>query len=72
MMKYYFDYDDFGNSLLYHFSGVYLIVVFIVLQWISNRYSDRTIILWGIGLQIATYTWMLIVVPLFQPSTIIS
>ena len=41
MMKEYFDYGDFANSILYLSGGGLLILVFIVLTLLSKKFSDR-------------------------------
>jgi hypothetical protein len=67
MMKTYFNYGDFENSILYLSGGGELILVFVILTLASKKYSDKSIILVGICLNIVTYIWFISTVPRFQP-----
>ena len=66
VMKTYFDYDDFGNSVLYLLGGIELLLVSLLMTIISRRVSDRSFIFVGLVLNIVTYVWMLIVMPRFE------
>lgn len=65
MMKTYFDYGDFENSILYLSGGGELILVFIALTLASKKCSDRAMILFGIILNIITYIWFISTVPFY-------
>ena len=67
MMKTYFNYGDLENSILYLCGGGELILVFVLLTIASKRYTDRSLILFGIILNIITYIWFLCTVPKFEP-----
>ena len=66
-MKTYFNYDDFGNSVLYLLGGVELLIVSVLMTIVSRRVSDRSFIFAGLILNIVTYVWMLMFMPRFQP-----
>ena len=68
MMKEYFNYGDFANSILYLSGGGLLILVFIVLTLLSKKFADRSLILAGLVLNIVTYIWFLATVPYYQPN----
>ena len=65
MMKTYFNYGDFENSILYLSGGGVLILVFIILTLASKKFSDRILILFGLFLNILTYIWFLCTVPYY-------
>ena len=67
MMRTYFDYDDFANSILYLSGGGVLILVFLTLTFVSKKFLDRTLILFGLFLNIITYIWFLSTVPYYKP-----
>lgn len=67
MMMTFFNYSDFENSILYLLGGLELLVVSILMAIISKKVSDRSFIAFGIFISIATYVWMLIFIPRFQP-----
>merc|ERR1712086_1113430 len=48
MMRTYFDYDDFANSILYLSGGGVLILVFIALTFASKKFTDRSLIFFGL------------------------
>ena len=68
MMKEYFNYGDFANSILYLSGGGLLILVFIVLTLLSKKLADRSLILAGLVLNIVTYIWFLATIPYYQPN----
>ena len=67
MMKTYFNYGDFENSILYLSGGGVLIIVFILLTLASKKFKDRTMIFFGLILNIVTYVWFLSTVPYYKP-----
>ena len=67
MMKEYFNYDDFANSILYLSGGGLLILVFIALTLLSKKFSDRSMILVGLIMNIVTYIWFICTVPHYKP-----
>ena len=71
MMRIFFNYGDFANSILYLCGGFQLIAVFIVLTFASKKFSDRSLIAVGIVINIIAYLWFLILVPTFQKSRLI-
>ena len=48
MMRTYFNYGDFANSILYLSGGGVLILVFIALTFASKKFMDRSLILFGL------------------------
>ena len=66
MMKTYFNYGDLANSILYLSGGGVLILVFIVLTFASKKFMDRSLILFGLILNIITYIWFLSTVPYYK------
>jgi len=66
MMRTYFDYDDFANSILYLSGGGVLILVFIALTFASKKFTDRSLIFFGLILNIITYIWFLSTVPYYK------
>ena len=67
MMRTFFDYGDFENSILYLSGGGVLIIVFIALTLASKRIQDRVLIFFGLILNIITYIWFLSTVPYYKP-----
>ena len=66
MMRTYFNYGDLANSILYLSGGGVLILVFIVLTFASKKFMDRSLILFGLILNIITYIWFLSTVPYYK------
>lgn len=69
MMKTFFNYGDFENSILYLSGGGEIILVVIVLTLASKKVSDRSLILFGLILSIVTYVFFITTVPRFIPGT---
>ena len=65
-MKTYFNYGDFENSILYLSGGGELILVFIILTFASKKFTDRSLLSFGIMLNIITYIWFLCTVPKYK------
>ena len=59
LMNTYFGYDDFGNSLLYLFGGIWLLVISVFIALVSKRVSDRSFILFGAIANIFSYIYNL-------------
>ena len=57
---------NFSNSILYLSGGGVLILVFITLTFASKKFTDRSLIFFGLILNIITYIWFLSTVPYYK------
>ena len=65
MMRRYFDYGDFENSLLYLLGGLELVFVSIGMAFIAKRVTDRSFVAVGIALHLVDLVWFLLFIPTF-------